>query len=351
MGNGTGTRVAALVAMCCLALAACPGVVDPADEPAIAALDTGRVYTAGHSTGSMRAYYWVDDELRAIPDVAGAVATRAACVVPTNLGDYVVGARTDFVDPALIQRAVVWFGGIGAFLDDAPSFAFGAALHEGAIHVAGWRNPDGAGDRPCVWEVRDTWTLSGGAYAVASRSIVRHDLDADGGFGQARDIVSDGANLYVCGHYGENPNTYACYWRNGERAALAGGTWAEAICVHGDMVCVGGKSATAARYWIDGVGQNLSGFPAGSSDWIVSAVAPGDGGPFLGGTYYKDDYRGFSWFAGALTTSLSPVIGVGVRGTDLYLGCEDGWYMNAKFVALPWIEGTIRPRGLKARLY
>lgn len=338
MGKSRKFGVVVLVAACSCALASCPGVVDPDEGTAIVVLDSGRVYTAGRSTGGMRAYYWVDSELRTIADAGEGVATKATCVVPSNLGDYVAGARTDFVDPALIERAMLWFNGSGAFLDDAPSFAFGVALHDGAIHVAGWRNPDGAGDRPCVWEVRDSWTLSGGVYAVASRSIVRHDLDADGGFGQARDLASDGANLYVCGHYAEGSNSYACYWRNGERADLAGGTRAEAVCVQGDTVCFGGKSATAARYWIDGVGHDLSGFPAGSSDWIVSAVAPGDGGVFLGGTYYKDDYRGFSWFADALTTSLPPVIGAGAWGADRYLGCEDGWFKNSDYVALPWIE-------------
>lgn len=315
----------------------------------------GRVYTAGYSTGTIRAYYWVDDQLRTISEADQGVATKAAIVVPTTFGDYVAGARTDFVDPILIERAILWFNGKGEFLDEKPSFAFSAALHDGKIFVAGWRNPDGSGDRPCVWEVSDTWTVEAGGYVVSSRTILRHDLPADGGFGAARDIASDGPDLYVCGYYWDEGIRRACYWKNYERVDLAdgNGSWAEALCVDAGKVYVGGKSGSNARYWIDDHVYDLSNteFPVGASDPVVTAVSVDEGELYLGGSYYKGDYRGFEWNAGSFTLSLPPVIGVGVRGTDVYLGCEECWIKNGDDTPLQWIGGTVRPRGIRMRLH
>lgn len=315
----------------------------------ISIIELGRVYTAGYSTGVMRAYYWVDGELQTISGAGD--NSRAAAVVPTNFGDYVVGVRQVFDDPVYFNRAIIWFNGNGQFLDDVPSFAYGAVLHNGKIYVAGWRDPDGSGDRPCMWEVTDTWTLTEGVYAVSSRSIARHDLEMDGESGQARDIYSDGSDLYVCGYYTQDITDFACYWKNKARVNLNGGTRAEAICVHDGSVYVGGKSASNARYWIDGTGNNITGFPSGSSDEIVNAVAVGDDGVYVAGTYYKNDYMGFILHDETLTTSLPPVVGAGARGTDFYLGFQESWFKNNTYNDLEWIGGTVRPRGIKMCLY
>lgn len=311
----------------------------------------GRVYTAGYSTGVMRAYYWENDQPRIIAEAD--VGSRAACVVPTNFGDYVAGTRKD-PDDSSIDRATLWFNGRGVFLDEDPSFAFSAVLHDGKIFAAGWRDPDGSGDRPCVWEVSDTWTIADGGYVVSSREIVRHDLPTDGGIGAARDIASDGADLYVCGYYWDEGIRRACYWKNDERVDLVdgNGSWAEALCVDAGKVYVGGKSGSNARYWIDDHVYDLSNteFPAGASDLIVTAVSVDGGELYLGGSYYKGDYLGFKWNAGTFTLPLQPVIGVGARGTDVYLGCEEGWIKNSSYTPLPWIDGN-RPRGIRMRVY
>lgn len=313
----------------------------------------GRVYTAGYSTGVMRAYYWVDDTLRTIADADE--GSRAACVVPTNFGDYVAGARKD-PDDFLIDRAVLWFNGTGDFLDDSPSFAFSAVLHDGKLFAAGWRNPDGSGDRPCVWEVRDSWTIVDSGYVVSSREIIRHDLPTDGGFGAARDIASDGSDQYVCGYYWDEGIRHACYWKNDERVDLVegNGSWAESLCVDEGKVYVGGKSASYACYWIDGniyEFEDTTEFPTGASDFIVTAVSVDAGELHLGGSYYKGDYLGFKWNAGTFTTSYPPVIGIGSRGTDVFLGCEECWIKNNDDTPLQWIGGTVRPRGIRMRLY
>lgn len=340
-----------------LFLTACPGGLMPGKDdgsdkpPAIALKNAGQVYIAGYSTGIIRAYYWIDGTLQTIAEADQGVTTQAVSVVPTNLGDYVAGARTDFVDPILIQRAIIWFNGHGEFLDEAPSYALSAMLHEGKILVAGWRHPDGSSVRPCWWELSDTWTLAGGEYAVGSRSIVRHDLPTDDRDGQTRDIAASGAEVYACGYYQDGAAKQACYWKNGVRTDLDGGTMAEALRVHEGSVYVGGSSASGARYWIDGAGHNLAGFPAGSSDAIVNAIAINEAGLFLGGSYYKGDYLGFSWHEDTLTPSLPRVIGAGARETEFYLGCEDGWFKGGSYTALPWIGGTLRPRGIRMRLY
>ena len=329
-------------------LAGCPAGLEIDTSPGLA-----KVYTAGYSAGGVpRACYWVDDQPQTIAEADQGIATKAACVVPTDYGDYVAGARTDIVEMVLIERAILWFNGKGEFLDDKHSFAFSAALHDGKIFVAGWRDPDGSGNRPCVWEVSDTWTIEGGGYVVSSREIIRHDLPTDGGFGAARDIVSDGSDLYVCGYYTQGINSYACYWKNGSRVGLVDGTRAEAICIHEGRVYVGGRSATSASYWIDGNGYEISNsyFPVGSTDAIVTAVALVEGELHLGGSYYKGDYLGFTWNAGTLTVSLPPVIGAGAHGADLYLGCEECWLKNGDDTPLQWIGG-LRPRGIRMRLY
>lgn len=320
---------------------------------AISLLSHGQVYTAGYSTGAMKAYYWVDGELQTIADAGD--NSRAADVVPTNLGDYAVGVRQVFDDPVFYHRAIIWFNGNGQFLDDVQSFAYGAALHNGKIYAAGWRDPDGSGDRPCVWEIADVWTLTDGAYAVGSRTITRHDLDIAGEFGQARDIFSDGSDLYICGYYTEEITDFACYWKNYARVDLDGGTRAESITARAGGVYVGGRSSLHARYWIDGTGHDITGFPSGSSDDIVTAVVMGDDGLYVAGQYYKNDYMGFSWHDGTLTVSLQPVVGAGFAGTDFYLGFEEGSVKNDDdYTELEWIPGSVnplRPRGVKMRLY
>ncbi len=315
----------------------------------ISVIKLGRVYTAGYSAGVMRAYYWVDG---AVQTIAGAENnSRAADVVPTNFGDYVVGVRQVFNDPSYFNRAIIWFNGNGEFLDDVSSFAYCAALHNGKIYVAGWRDPDGSGDRPCVWEVSDSWTLSEGVYMVSSRSIVMHELETAGTSGQARDIYSDGSDIYVCGYYTQDIMDYACYWKNSTRVNLDDGARAESICVHDGSVYVGGKSSSNARYWVDGTGNNITGFPAGSSGDIVYAVAAGEDGLYLAGQYYKGDYTGFSWHSGNLTVSLPPVIGSGFLGSCYYLGFQESWLEGNINNELEWIGGTVRPHGVRMRLY
>lgn len=354
MGNGKVLRLLALVAACSLGLSGCPSGLGPDGATSIAALSSGRVYTAGYSTGVIRAYYWVDETLHTITDAGEGTATKAACVVPTNLGDYVVGARTEPVDGAATERAVVWFNGRGELLDEAPSFAFAAALHGGKLYVAGWRNPAYEGDRPCVWEVGDTWTLVEGGYTVASRSIVRHDLDAEGGYGQARDIVSDGEDWYACGYFTKGPAECACYWKGGSLVELSGGpgSRAEAIAVSGSTVYAGGGSSAAARYWIGDNFYDLSDdFPSGSSDRIVTALSLVEGVIYLGGTYYRSgNVEGFEWHTGTLSAYLPPVIGAGARGADFYLGCQEAWRKGVEDHPLAWI-GALRPRGIRMRLY
>jgi len=313
----------------------------------------GQVYTSGYSTGALRAYYWVDGALQTIADAGD--NSRATDVVPTNFGDYAVGVRQVFDDPVYYNRAIVWFNGTGQFLDDVSSFALGAALHKGKLYAVGWRDPDGSGDRPCVWEIADEWTPTAGDYAVSSRSITRHDLEIAGEFGQARDIFSDGTDLYICGYYAEGITDFACYWKNYARSNLDDGTRAESITARAGSVYIGGRSSLYARYWIDGAGHTITGFPAGSTDSIVYAVVMGDGGLYAAGQYYKNDYTGFSWHDGTLTASLQPVIGAGFAGTDFYLGFEEGSNKNdTEYTELEWIPGAsnpVRPRGISMRLY
>lgn len=332
-----------------LFLAGCPTELEL--ESSIELSTLGRVYTAGYSTGVLRAYYWVDDILETIAEADAGIATKASCVVPTILGDYVAGTRMDFVDPAFVERAILWFNGKGEFLDDSPSFALAAVLHDGKIFVAGWRDSDGSGDRPCVWEVNDTWTVAAGGYVVSSRTITRHDLDADDGFGNARDIVSDGSDIYVCGIYYIGATPHACYWENGHRTDLTGGTWAESICVDAGTVYVGGGTALNPCYWVDGEAHEITGLPSGSSEGLVTAIAPCDDGLVLGGSYYRSDYFGFKWDDGSLTAGLPRVIGACPSEADLYLGCEEGWFKNGDYTPLPWIGGTVRPRGIRMRFY
>lgn len=354
MGNRMSMSLLALSAACSLSLVGCPNGLGPEGAASIAALSSGRVYTAGYSAGSIRAYYWVDDELRTISDAGLGLASKAACVVPTNLGDYVAGARTDFVDGEYLERAILWFNGRGELLDDEPSFAFSATLHGGKLYVAGWRNPAYEGDRPCVWEVSDTWTLVDGGYTVASRSIVRRDLDAGGGYGQARDIVSDGKDWYACGYVTEGPAECACYWKDGSLVELSGGSGsrAEAIAVSGTTVYAGGATSTAARYWIgDNFYDLADDFPPGSSDRIVTALSLVEGVLYLGGTYYRSgNVEGFAWHTGTLSAYLPPVIGAGARGADFYLGCQEAWRKGVEDHPLAWI-GALRPRGIRMRLY
>jgi hypothetical protein len=356
MGNRMSMSLLALSAACLLSLVGCPNGLGPEGAASIATLSSGRVYTAGYSAGSIRAYYWVDDELRTISDAGLGLASKAACVVPTNLGDYAVGAITELVDDEAIERAVVWFNGRGELLDEAPSFAFAAALHGGKLYVAGWRNPDYEGDRPCVWELSDTWSLVDGAYTVATRSIVRHDLDAKGGYGQARDIVSDGKDWYACGYFteAEGPAECACYWKGGSLVELSGGSGsrAEAIAVSGSTVYAGGGSSAAARYWIGDNFYDLSDdFPSGSEDRIVTALSLVEGVLYLGGTFYHGGYvKGFEWHTGTLSANLPPVIGAGARGADFYLGCQEAWLKGVEYHPLAWI-GTLGPHGIRMRLY
>jgi len=343
-------RLAAIAALS-LYLAGCPSTAgDPPKDPsAISALATGQVYTAGYTAGLVRAVYWEGATARTIADADLGTATKAACVVPTNLGVYVVGAKTDQIGSDYVERAVIWFNGIGAYLDDRPSFALTAILHDGKIMAAGWRESEDSSTRPCWWEISDTWTMGEGSYAVATRSIERHDLPSDMG-GEARDIAASGSEVYVCGRYYSGSHK-ACLWTNDVRSDLVGGNNAEALCVSGGSLYVGGSSAAGACYWVNGEGSNLSGFPAGSSDCIVTAIAVGSGGVVLGGTYYRNSNdSGFQSVSGTLTTALPCVIGAAALGSDVYIGCEDGWLKNGSYTELPWIDGR-RPRGIKMRIY
>ncbi len=343
-------RILVLIASACAAaLTGCPGPGDGIITD-LSLSELGRVYTAGYSETVVRARYWVDAQPRDIAEADQGIGTKATNVVPTNLGDYVVGTRTDFVDPVFLERAIVWFNGRGEFLDTAPSLALSAVLHDGGIVAGGRRDPDGGGWQPCLWEIRDTWTAAGASWAVASRSITRHDLmAAESGYGEVRDVTASGADLYACGSYGDGGVSGACYWKNGARTDLAGGVLAETIRVYGGSVYVGGKTATGACFWIDGTRTDLGGFPAGSSDHIVTAVTVGESGVLWGGSYYKDDYRGFLW-DGSLMDGQPRVIGLGASGPDYYIGGPDGWIKNADNTPLEWVDGN-RPAGIRMRFY
>lgn len=339
-------------------LGGCPSSVESDDDDdggddetlEITLSELGRTYIAGYSSSVVRAYYWDEGTLKTIADADEGVSTKACSVVPTNLGDYVAGTRMDLVGSEYVERAVLWFNGAGEYLDDSPSCAFSAILHDGRILVAGWREPADDAVRPCWWEISDTWAIVDGGYAVASRTVERHDLPSESG-GQARDIAASGSDVYACGYYNDGDADHACVWKNGERAALAGGERAEALCLADGTLYVGGSSAASARYWADGVGHDLVGLPAGSLDRRVSAVAYGSPGLVLAGSYYlSDNDYGFKLVSGTLTTGFPYVIGAGVNGDDVYIGCGDGWFKNDAYTELPWI-GALSPQGIRMRVY
>lgn len=340
-------RILSLAAAALLALAACssPAGSSSAEIPSVAVSSPNRAYMAGFTSTTapdIRACYWVDGTRTLIADAGLGFATRATAVVPTNLGDYVVGIRTDLVGSTLVERAVVWFGGKGGYLDDAPSHAYAAVLSGGKLLVAGWRRAEGDPQIPCCWEVSDAWTLAEGAYAVSSRKIARRDLPTNGGDGEARDIAAEGSDVYVVGSC-DDGGLKVCCWKNGERTDLAGGTDAIALDVDAGKVYVAGSSAAGACYWEDGARTDLSGFPAGASHGIATAIAAGDGGLLLGGMYTKSfqDY-GFLVQSGSLTAPFplsTRVSGVGRSGADTYVGVDSGWYRNGAYSALPLVDG------------
>jgi pentose-5-phosphate-3-epimerase len=196
------------------------------------------------------------------------------------------------------------------------------------VYIAGVYN-----DQACYW-----------------KDGIRVDLPTSGSLAGSRAtaIAVAGSNVYVVGR-----DSYACYWKNGEKIAPEGfSTDAVAIAVAGSDVYIAGSSYVqddypyrqAACYWKNGKRTDLqtSIGPSTSSEVYAIAVVGPD-------VYVAGEHRSYAsytacyWKNGTRTMlaypSHSRAYAVTVSGSDVYFAGEYSNTDNAHFRACYWKNG------------
>ncbi|MDR1933139.1 MAG: hypothetical protein LBQ57_10010 [Spirochaetales bacterium] len=160
---------------------------------------------------------------------------------------------------------------------------------------------------------------------------------------------NQGPDVYIVGSYGTGEIGKACYWLNGVRTELPGGTWAQAITMaDGKIHIVGysGKnwqdSSRTACYWIDGVKTDLPG-PEGS---VATSIVVANGKTYIAGSYRHKDGQLVElcyWVDGKvnhtnITTALPKIA---VLDGRLYITGIIGGRRQPRY----WVDGVIKEIG------
>ena len=165
-----------------------------------------------------------------------------------------------------------------------------------------------------------------------------NDGPDDDGDGTCNAYLIQGHTVYIVGgsYNSEGINT-SCYWVDGVRYELPGGTWATDIVVSNGDVYVSG-SAGGACYWIN---QERYDLPGNGGEGEAITVHGNDiyvAGWFNGGScYWKNDVK-----INLTTNAESQAFAIGIRDNgDVYVG---GYYMNNHHYVIPcfWKNGNTR---------
>jgi hypothetical protein len=191
------------------------------------------------------------------------------------------------------------------------------------------------------------------------------------------DGFDNNATVYVSGRYGDNPNTYACYWENETRKDLriAGtGGYTSGITVHSGNVYISGGFGSdgspivgtywrdRACYWKDGTRIDLP-IPDGTQS-ITTGISVHGGNVYVSGIYgddyYSSSYSGIAcyWKDGTKIDlpipdgTQSRTTGISVQDGNVYVsgiyGDDSGSYFSYNNgatsyfygIACYWKDGT-----------
>jgi len=150
------------------------------------------------------------------------------------------------------------------------------------------------------------------------------------------DISIPGRTIYIAGYISDGISETACYWINGKKYELPGGTEANGIVVKDGKVYVSGYDfGGSAVYWID---QQKFELPGNGGEGTAIAVHGNDvyvaGGFNNGSCYWKNGEK-----INLTTGRDSNAYGVDVNQTgDVFVG---GYYMNNHHTLIPafWKNG------------
>ena len=167
-------------------------------------------------------------------------------------------------------------------------------------------------------------------------SLISLSCSEDDGLNKSSNISIDGKTIYVAGLVSDGVNETACYWVNGKKYDLEGGSEATDIVVKDGKIYISGYDfGGSAVYWVDNEKFEL---PGNGGEAHSIAVHDGDiyvaGGFANGSCYWKNGEK-----INLTTNADSQTYGVNVNQSgDVFVG---GYYMNNHHSLIPsfWKNG------------
>ena len=163
-----------------------------------------------------------------------------------------------------------------------------------------------------------------------------NDGPDDDGDGICNSYIIPGRTVYIVGSsYDSEGNYTACYWKDGVRYELPGGSWATDIYVENGTVYTSGTGAGSdACYWINQTRYDLPG------NWgEAEAITVHNGDIYVAGHFTTGGFNvGSCYWKNGVKTNLttnrdSQAFGIAVKDNgEVYTG---GWFMNNHHYVLP----------------
>ena len=163
-----------------------------------------------------------------------------------------------------------------------------------------------------------------------------NDGPDDDGDGTCNSYIIPGRTVYIVGSsYDSEGNYTACYWKDGVRYELPGGSWATDIYVENGTVYTSGTGAGSdACYWINQTRYDLPG------NWgEAEAITVHNGDIYVAGHFTTGGFNvGSCYWKNGVKTNLttnrdSQAFGIAVKDNgEVYTG---GWFMNNHHYVLP----------------
>jgi hypothetical protein len=267
-------------------------------------------------------------------DTIGTTGTTGSVGATGSLtaGVYAVGMIPSATD--LKERATIWINGTATTLSNSYSQAFGLAIQNGNIYVAG-NNTLNSKSVACYWKNNNVVYLTGG---TESSSV-------------AMAIVTTPTDVYIAGSIVQ-PNLYStpAYWKNGVANTLALpqgalGAAATSIVVKGSDVYIGGsyisENRSKACYWKNGAIIDISGTAVTS---YVYGIAVEGTDVYTAGIKNGSDYFAVASQNGSTTVlsnfyPASSATCITVSGSDVYIGGHGFAISFVDPIQMYWLNG------------
>lgn len=282
-----------------------PPVITPPSTP----VDNRIVYSIGYlSTNGANtiATIWANSSPTSLSN--GSANAYAKCISILGSAIYVGGIDNN--------KATIWKNGIGTSLaDNGLGGQVNAIFTIGTdVYAAGYVFVNNSLDNHAALWKNGTLTIL-------------ETTKKSNAFG----VYVVGADVYVCGYNGSNPNVVAAVWKNGVVTNLSDGrfdTYPYAISGSGTDVYIVGKgvgtTAWQAKIWKNGMLSNLS---DGITNGVANTIYVAGSDVYIAGT---------SIWKNSINTGLT----VPTEVTSLYVSNDDVFITGTTYYPIYWKNGT-----------